>query len=62
MTRVSTLGQSVDQISRLLRQQSDFENLSTQLATGKKVDQFSELGSDLLRTERARADIKSLAK
>ncbi len=60
MTNVSTLGQSVDQISRLLRQQSTFENLATQLSTGKKISQFSELGSDLLRTKRARADIKSL--
>ncbi len=60
MTSVSTLGQSVDQISRLLRQQSSFENLSTQLATGKKIQQFSELGTDLLRTKRARADINSL--
>lgn len=60
MTNVSTLGQSVDQISRLLRQQSTFEDLSTQLATGKRVDQFSELGSDTLRIQRARADISSL--
>ena len=36
MTSVSTLGSSIDQVSRLLRQQSLLEDLSTQLATGKK--------------------------
>ena len=60
MTAISTLGQALDQISRLKTQQVSLDTLSTQLATGKKTQQFSGLGDDILRTQRARADIHKL--
>lgn len=57
---ISTLGQSLDQIARLKSQQITLDSLSTQLATGKKTQKFSGLQSDVLRSVRARADVKSL--
>ncbi len=60
MTGISTLGQALDQISHLKIQQNALDRLSTQIATGKKTQQYSGLGSDILRTKRARADINSL--
>ena len=60
MTAISTLGQALDQISRLKTQQVSLDTLSTQLATGKKTQQFSGLGDDILRTQRTRADIHKL--
>ena len=57
---VSTLGQALDQIDRLKVIQSDFSLLSSQLATGKKTQKFTGLGSDILTSKRARADFKSL--
>lgn len=60
MTSISTLGQAIDQIARLKTQQGTLDTLSTQIASGKKTTQFSGLGSDILRSQRARADIKSI--
>lgn len=60
MSSISTLGQAIDQIARLKVQQNNLDDLSSQIATGKKTQNFSGLGSDLLRSKRARADIKSL--
>ncbi len=60
MTGISTLGASLDQISRLKVQQNSIDILSTQIATGKKTQEFSGLGTDILRTQRARTDINSL--
>ncbi|MCI5060388.1 MAG: hypothetical protein MRY79_04870 [Alphaproteobacteria bacterium] len=60
MTGISTLGQSIDQIMRLKVQQQTVDDLSTQIASGKKTQQFSGLGTDILRTKRARADINAL--
>lgn len=60
MTGVSTVGQSVDQISRFKTLQSKLGTLQTQLATGKKASLFSELGTDTIVTERARSRINSL--
>jgi len=60
MTGISTLGASVDQIARLKVQQNSLDLLTTQIATGKKTQQFSGLGTDILRSQRARADINSL--
>ena len=60
MTSISTLGQAIDQIARLKTQQNTMDLLSTQIATGKKTQQFSGLGSDIMRTKRARADINAL--
>ncbi len=60
MTAISTLGQALDQISRLKTQQVSLDTLSNQLATGKKTQQFSGLGDDILRTQRARESIRQL--
>lgn len=60
MTNISTLGQALDQIARLKTQQSTMDLLSTQIATGKKTQQFSGLGTDILRSQRARASITSI--
>lgn len=60
MTGISTLGASLDQISRLTVQQNSIDTLSTQIATGKRTQEFSGLGTDILRTQRARTDINSL--
>jgi flagellar hook-associated protein 3 FlgL len=60
MTGISTLGASVDQIARLKVQQNSLDLLSTQISTGKKTQQFSGLGTDILRSQRARADINAL--
>jgi flagellar hook-associated protein 3 FlgL len=61
MTGISNLGRAIDQIARLKTQQISMDNLSTQIATGKKTQQFSGLNTDILRTKRARADINKLA-
>lgn len=60
MTGISNLGQALDQISRLKSQQITLDNFSTQIATGKKTQQFSGLNGDILRTQRARADLNKL--
>ncbi len=60
MTGISNLGRAIDQIARLKTQQFTLDNLSTQVATGKKTQQYSGLGTDILRTKRARADINKL--
>ena len=60
MTGISNLGQAIDQIARLKSQQITLDTFSTQIATGKKTQQFSGLGTDILRSQRARADINKL--
>lgn len=60
MTNISTLGQALDQISRIKSQQNTLDDLSTQIATGKKTQQFSGLGGDILRSTRSRANINQL--
>ncbi len=60
MTFVSTLGRTLDQISRLKDLQSELGNLHVQLATGKITQRFKGLGKDVIRSERARADYKTL--
>lgn len=60
MVGISNLGQALDQISRLKSQQITLDNFSTQIATGKKTQQFSGLNGDVLRSQRARADINKL--
>ncbi len=60
MTGVSTLGQALNQIARIKDQQLLFNNLNTQLATGKKTQTFSGLGINVLSSQRARADVGSL--
>ena len=57
---VSTLGQALDQMERLKKVQTQYSSLSTQLATGKKTQQFSGLGTDVLASKRARASVRSI--
>ncbi len=59
VTRVSTSAQLTSQITRLSSQQALLQDLATQLSSGKKTQQFSKLGSNLLTSVRARADIQS---
>lgn len=60
MTGISTLGASTDQIARLKIQQNSLNLISTQISTGKKTQKFAGLGTDILRSQRARADISAL--
>lgn len=60
MTGISTLGQALRQIENIKKQQTTFSELSTQLATGKKTQNFSGLGSDALSSIRSRSAIVSL--
>ncbi len=60
MTAISTLGQSLAQVDRLKELQLQFDNLNSQLATGKKTQKFSGLGENVLTSKRTRADFKSL--
>ena len=60
MTGISNLGQALDQIARLKTQQNTLDTFSTQIATGKKTQQFSGLGGDVLKSQRARANINKL--
>ncbi len=60
MTGISTLGQALRQIENIKTQQSKFSDLSTQLATGKKTQSFSGLGTDTLSSIRSRAGISSI--
>lgn len=60
MTGISNLGQALDQISRLKSQQVTLDTFSTQIATGKKTQQFSGLGGDVIRSQRARANLNSI--
>ncbi len=60
MVGVSTLGQYLDQISRLKSQQTTMGDLSNQISSGKKTQTLSGLGSDIMRTTRARTGVNSL--
>ena len=60
MTGVSTLGQALRQIENIKKQQTTFTTLSTQLATGKKTQNFSGLGTDALSSIRSRSSIVTL--
>lgn len=60
MTGVSTLGQALSRINLLNTQNELLNNLSTQLATGKKTQSFTGLNSEILSSKRARADFQSL--
>lgn len=60
MANISTLGQYLDQISRLKGQQQLLGDLTTQISSGKKTQALSGLGSDILKTTRARVGINSL--
>lgn len=60
MNSISTLGQAIDQIARLKKQQNSLDILSTQIATGKKTQQFSGLNEDVLRSQRSRAQVNQM--
>lgn len=60
MTGISTLNSALLQIDRIQTQQTQIDQLSFQLTTGKKTNRFSGLGSDILRSQRARSSLQSL--
>ncbi|MDH5722451.1 MAG: flagellin [Alphaproteobacteria bacterium] len=60
MAGVSTLGQALRQIENIKAQQTAFSELSVQLATGKKSENFSGLKTDALTSLRARDGVESL--
>lgn len=60
MSGIATLAQALAQIERIKDQQTMMNNYSTQLATGKKTQQYTGLGADVLTTQRARTDIQTL--
>ena len=60
MAGISTLGQFLDQISRLRTQQQQLGDLSIQISSGKKTQKLSGLGSDIIRTSRARVSVNQL--
>ncbi len=60
MTGVSTLAQALRQIENIGNQQKLFGTLSEQLASGKKTQKFSGLGTDALTSIRSRTELTSL--
>lgn len=60
MTGVSTLGQALRHIENIKGQQVSFSTLSTQMASGKKTQEFSGLGADTLASLRSRTIFQSL--
>ena len=57
---ISSLGQALDQITRLKSQQRTMDLLATQLNTGKKTQKFSGLGTDAIISQRSRTSISAL--
>jgi flagellar hook-associated protein 3 FlgL len=57
---VSTLGQTNDNIFRLNELQRQLGELQTQLASGKKTQRFKGLETDVIRSQRSRADLRSI--
>lgn len=60
MTGVSSLAQALSQIGRIKAVQGQFSTLNQQLATGRKTDVFSGLGTDILTDKRSRANADAL--
>ena len=60
MTGVSTLGQALRQIDNLNLQQTQLSDLSQQLASGKKSQDYSGLGSSALTSIRSRTELTSI--
>lgn len=60
MVSVSTLGQYLDQVNRLKVQQQTMGDLTAQISSGKKTQKLSGLGSDIIRTTRARSGLGEL--
>ncbi len=59
-TGISTLGQSMTQISNIKRQQVTLNDLQLQLSSGKKTDKFSGLQTEAIISKRTRAEFNSL--
>ncbi|MCF8496675.1 MAG: hypothetical protein K9G62_08440 [Alphaproteobacteria bacterium] len=62
MTGISSMAQALSQLDRIKIQQGIFDDLSTQMATGKKTQRFSVLSTELMVSKRARADFGSTEK
>lgn len=60
MTGVSTLAQALRQIENIGNQQRVFNELSEQLASGKRTQKFSGLGTDALTSLRSRTSLTSI--
>lgn len=60
MTSVSTMGQALNQIRLISDQNLLLSQLTNQLATGKKTQKFSGLGTDVLTSERSRSGLNTL--
>ena len=60
MSGISTLGQSLTQISRIKDQQTLMDQLQTQIASGKKAPLFTDLGLDGFTSQKARANFNTL--
>lgn len=60
MTGISTLGLALRQIENLGLQQSQLSELSTQLATGRKSQSYTGLGSDAITSLRSRTELSSI--
>lgn len=60
MTGISTLGQSLNQISTITDLQKQLATLERQLTTQKKTDLFSGLGNDVVISQKARADFSTI--
>ena len=60
MTGIATLTQTTQQIQQLKTLQTSLADYQRQLASGKKAKVYSDLGRDVLTSQRARADGKKL--
>src|SRR5438477_438918 len=61
MTSVSTIGQAQAQIENLKKLLAETGTLQTQVATGKKSQNFAGLGLQALASEQSRATLGSLS-
>ena len=59
-TGISTLGQSLNQISSLKRQQTTLADLQFQLSSGRITNKFSGLETNAIVSQRSRAEFNSL--
>lgn len=60
MVGTSTLGQFQAQAGRISNLQVQLDRLSNQLSTGKITQEFKGLGNDVIRSQRARANLREL--
>ena len=61
MVSVSTLGQTLEQISRLNTNQTQLDELNRQIATGKQTDKFAGYSTtDTISVQRIRTDLNEV--